>query len=116
MPALFRSQPPLALVERYLLACGVKGLGDGVWFTKQHMQLDILSELFIELEPYYVPCKAVEYLHGTLTSSRAITVLRHILRVHGAQLQSIEKSRGGQKGMWYHVQSCQQTSMEVTFD
>ena len=117
MPPLFREKPPLDLVNRCLQTFGVHVLGDATWFSKQQIHLEQLSELFPELEPYYIPCKAAEFLHPPLTPTRAITVLRHLLRVYNAQLKSVEKARGGAKILWYQVNAEEITSsMEVTFD
>ncbi len=117
MPLLFRETPPLDLVNRCLETAGLTGLSDATWFSKHQIRLDHLSELFPELEPYYVPCKAVEFIHPPLTPARAITVFRHILRMHNAQLLSVEKARGGTKTMWYQIVSDQApSSMEISFD
>jgi hypothetical protein len=117
MPALFREKPAVDLVERFLHTFGLTSLGDATWFSKQQIKLSSFQELLPELEPYYLPCKAAEYIYGTLNPGRAITILRHLLRAHGAQLLSMEKSRGGEKAMWYQIQSSEiKSSMEVSFD
>ncbi len=120
MPPLFREKPPLELVERFLQTFGLTTLGDATWFSKQQIKLFSFQELLPELEPYYLPCKAAEYIYGTVNEGRAITILRHLLRAYGAQLLSSEKSRGGQKSMWYQIQyndtTEKTTSMEITFD
>lgn len=116
MPPLFRETPPLELVNRCLQTIGLTGITDATWFSKHQIRLDHLSECMPELEPYYVPCKAVEFIHPPLTPSRAITILRHILRVHHAQLLSIEKARGGTKTMWYQISTRETpSSMEISF-
>lgn len=117
MPPLFREKPPLELVDRCLQTFGISGLGDATWFSKQQIQLEQLAEILPELEPYYLPCKAEEFLHPPLTPTRAVTVLRHLLRVYNAQLKSVEKARGGSKILWYQVNAEESTaSMEVRFD
>lgn len=117
MPPLFRETPPIELVNRCVQTLGLNGITDATWFSKQHIRLDALSELLPELEPYYVPCKAGEFLHPPLTPSRAITVIRHILRVHNAQLLTTEKARGGSKTIWYQVLTNEMpASMEISFD
>ncbi len=117
MPPLFREKPPLTLVEQIVRTCGVERLGDATWFTKQQIQLTQFSEFLPELEPYYVPCKAAEFLHPPLTPARALTILRHILRVYNAQLLSSEKSRGGSKSIWYQIQSeTIHSGIEISFD
>ncbi len=117
MPPLFRETPPLELVERCIQTFGLTGLGDATWFSKQQIQLQQLSELLPELEPYYIPCKAEEFLHPPLTPTRAMTILRHLLRVNNAQLISTEKARGGSKSIWYQMNSKQiSPSMIISFD
>ena len=117
MPPLFREKPPAELVDQFLQTVGLTGMGDATWFSKQQIKLSSFQELLPELEPYYLPCKAAEYIYGTLNQGRSITILRHLLRAHGAQLLSMEKSRGGEKAMWYQIQSKDtKSSMEVSFD
>ena len=117
MPPLFREKPPIELVNRFLQTFGLSGLGDAIWFSKHQIKILVFQELLPELEPYYLPCKAAEYIYGILNEGRAITILRHLLRAYGAQLLSMEKSRGGEKSMWYQIQSTDTKScMEVSFD
>ena len=99
MPAIFRANPPIDLITQILEAFGLKGLDDAGWFTKDHVRLDILESVLPELEPYYVPCKAI-YIHD-LTPLRAITILRQVLKTQGVSLKTSERGRG----MWYHIET-----------
>ncbi len=105
MPPIFRHPPPLELVLQILQTTGVQSLHDTTTFLKEGIHLQDFEDLLPQLEPYYIPCKASEYIHTTLTPKRAITILRHILRVHGVTLLTIEKSASNQKILWYQLEA-----------
>ena len=104
---VFRQQPPLDLLTRFLATCSLKnGQNDATWFTKSCISLSSFEELLAELEPYYLPCLTAEYIHKTpLTSARAITILRQILQEHSIQLHSMERSMAGVRGVWYQLRT-----------
>jgi hypothetical protein len=87
MSIIFRKEPPPELVLRILAAFGLKSLSDASWFSKSHIRMDLLEV----------------YIYKEMNPSRAITVLRHILKVNGIQLSSVEKARGGVKTIWYQI-------------
>lgn len=120
MPALFRQVPDLELVERFLQSSlGLRSIQDQAWFTKQSIRIQESELLFPELEPYYMPCKAKDFLHSSLTQNRILTILRQLVRAHGFEIYAKERSNGGKKGLWYCIQSNKDTSsqeVEVTFD
>jgi hypothetical protein len=103
---VLRQQPPLELLNEFLAACGLdKGVQDPKPFTKSGISIATVENLLPQLEPYYLPCLAPEYLHITpLTPSRAITILRHILQAHSIQLYSMERTVVGVRGVCYHLQ------------
>ena len=102
MPVLFRQPPDLELVERFLQrTVGLRNLHDSSWFTKQSVRIQEAELLLPELEPFYIPCKAEEYLHNALTPSRCLTILRQLVRPHGSDLCAKERSTGGKKALWY---------------
>jgi hypothetical protein len=103
MSIIFRKKPPPELVLRALAAFGLKSLSDASWFSKSHIRMEVLEGCLIDLESYYMPCKAEVYLYKELTVARAITILRHILKVNGVHLSSVEKARGGKKTIWYQI-------------
>jgi hypothetical protein len=103
MPPIFRKEPPLELVTRVLMAFGLKSINDASWFSKFHIRLDILESVLIELDSYYMPCKAEIYLYKDLTPLRAVTILRHVLKVHNVHLSTVEKTRGKCKTVWYQI-------------
>jgi hypothetical protein len=104
MPKNFRLTPPLEIVNLFLKACGLKSIHDKAWFSKQHILLDLFEENLPFLEPFYIPCKATEYLYKSLTHKSAITILRQILREHNVSLLSKEKTRTSDKQIWYQLQ------------
>jgi len=113
MPVIFRNKPPLELVEQILETFGLKTTCDKAWFTKPQIHLDKLEILLVELEPYYMPCMAVL---TPLTQSRALTILRQILREYGISIKSVEKSTGGKKQIWYSIHSTQTNANIFTVD
>jgi len=116
MPKLFRQIPPLELIHQILQTCGLQSIHDTTWFSKQHIQLHRFEDHLPQLEPYYIPCKAEEYLHDSFTLQRCITILRQILRPHQITLVSKEKTRLSEKEIWYQLQpstsSLVQTKLE----
>jgi hypothetical protein len=105
MPPVFRERPPIELVEQVLKTFGLQNISDANWFSKQQIHLKEFEELLPQIEPFYIPCKAKDYIHKTINVNRAITILRQLLRCYSANLTSMEKSRGGQKNTWYQIQN-----------
>jgi hypothetical protein len=104
MPKLFRQVPPKELLEGiFFHVLNLRSLEDSTWFSKLSIHLDELEGFFPQLEPYYVPCKAKEFLHRSLTSSRAVTIIRQLITAAGYELIAQEKTCGGVKGMWYQI-------------
>ncbi len=104
MPKLFRQVPPKELLEDiFFHVLNLRNLEDSTWFSKSSIHLDHLEDFFPQIEPYYLPCKAKEFLHTTLTPARAITVIRQLLTIAGYELIAQEKTCGGVKGMWYQI-------------
>jgi hypothetical protein len=103
MPPIFRKEPPMEIVLKILEAFGLKGVSDVSWFTKPHIRLDVLELVLLDLEPYYMPCKAEIYLYNKLTAQRAVTILRQVLNARGIHLSTNERSRNGVKTIWYQI-------------
>jgi hypothetical protein len=103
MPPIFRKNPPIDIVLQVLGAFGLKSIQDGSWFSKKHVRLDLFESVLLDLEPYYMPCKAEDYLYNTLTELRAITILRQVLKTQNVSLSMIERGRGGVKTIWYQI-------------
>ncbi len=103
MPAIFREHPPVELVDAFCKAYGLRGIDDSKAFLKESLTLSAIEELLPLLEPYYMPCKAKEYLLSPLTPATAITILRHILRSQDIQLDRFEKSIASKKSTWYRI-------------
>jgi hypothetical protein len=55
------------------------------------------------VEPYYLPCKAERYLHGEITKTRLITILRHMLKANKIELRVQERMVNGHKTTLYQV-------------
>lgn len=104
MPKVFRECPPQELLELLLKSTlNLQNLKDSTWFSKSSINIQSMNELFPLLEPYYMPCKARQFLYAPLTRARAITILRQLLTVCGYELTAQEKTCGGVKGMWYQI-------------
>lgn len=115
---LFRKKPTLELTEQIFQMIHFTGLDDARTFQKVDIDLAAFEEVLPLLEPYYLPCKARIFLHE-FNQSKAITVIRHLLRVHGYKLRVYEKVSQGVKQTIYQIE--RQTwadirgSMDVTF-
>jgi len=99
---IFRKPPPYTTVLEVLTLLNV-----GTEFPCTFVKSDLRSENFIAcsglLEPYYLPCKAKLYLEYT-SEVRWITILRHILGVHGYIITSLETTRNKKKAIFYTIE------------
>ncbi len=118
---LFRKEPPREFVEALLRQMGFLGFGDLRWFSRDEVRLETMEEWLPELEAYYLPCKAKRFLHAWVEGS-VITVMRHVLHVHGYTLQKEERLYKGVKQTLYQIQPVRASldlsgvSLEVSFD
>lgn len=104
MPPVFRECPPLDLVNSLLQTIGLSGIDDYSQFSKQSIHTTKFEEMLPLLEPYYLPCKANDYLYKTpFTNTNVLTILRQVLKAHGATLKYIEKSSLGTKQTFYQI-------------
>lgn len=92
---LFRSPPPLDLITEFLHDLGFQDITDTREFslTGSELQFAIAAQRLPELEPYYYPCKAAQYIHKPQTPQTLLVILRQILRTQGYTLQTTEKKR-----------------------
>jgi hypothetical protein len=72
-------------------------------FQKQDLYDEQFVMCAIILEPYYLPCKAKEFLEYT-TALRWITILRHILSCYGYMITTIETTRNRKKAILYTIE------------
>jgi hypothetical protein len=118
MPPVFREVPPIELVNQCLGCIGLYGIQDSSQFNKQSINITKFEEVLPFLEPYYLPCKASDYLYTTpFTHNNVLTILRQVLKIHNAVLKYSEKSTGGVKNTWYQIQASKNslvTKNEVT--
>jgi hypothetical protein len=101
---MFRQQPPVEILTQLLQACGLQHVYDTSWFQKEQINLDSFLQTIPILEPYYIPCKAEEYLHKTISHNNCITILRQILRTYNISIVSKELTRNHEKTVWYQLQ------------
>lgn len=102
---LFRKRPSKELIESILQRCGLLGVHDLRWFSKEELRLEGVEEWLSELEAYYYPCKAKRFFYGRgePDGDLLITVFRHILSLIGYYLQRQEKLYKGHKQLLYQI-------------
>jgi hypothetical protein len=93
-------------LTKFLSCYGLKDLYDTHIFTKHELNLlstcDKLINMRDILKKYYIPCKARLYLED-INESRAITILRQVLRTHKYILVSAERNANHHKQICYYV-------------
>ena len=102
MSKLFREKPPIDVINTSLHELGFIGLNDTKLFCAEELKIETLEEWIPLLEPYYLPCKAKRYFDN-IDSHRVITILRHILPLHGYGLNSYERLHLGKKRTVYQM-------------
>jgi hypothetical protein len=99
---LFREVPPWTTVLEVLSMLNVP-----IEFPCTFQKTDLRQESFAScaalLEPYYLPCKARQYLDHT-DEIRWVTILRHILQNHMYVITSIETTRNKKKAIFYTIE------------
>lgn len=112
---MFRKIPPLDVVDHVLRSLKLSGVSDKRWFSKDDLPIENIIDWIPLLEPYYLPCKAERYLKGEITSSRIITILRHILRVNNIELKVQERVINSKKITLYQIFT-HEANTTVSFD
>ena len=100
---MFRKVPAIEVVDQVLRSLKIGGVQEKRWFAKDEICIDTMEDWMPILEPYYLPCKAERYLRGEMTRSRAITVVRHLLKAHKIELKVQERMVNGHKTTLYQV-------------
>lgn len=100
---LFRKRPSLELVTDILIGLKFSGFSDSRLFTKNDISVEVFEDFLPQLDPYYLPCKSKLFLQN-FTQTKAITVLRHLLRAHGYKLRAYEKVNQGAKLTYYQFE------------
>ena len=103
---LFRVLPDIEVINSLLQIFGLDTLKDTKFFTKESLKenetVSRLTEMKDELEKYYLPCKAKNYI-TTITEKKSITILRQFIKVHGYTLISNERYIDGHKTSVYRL-------------
>ena len=109
--ALFRKIPPWLLILRVF---SLLNLPTEIPYTfqKQDIKIDNSIEIVSLLEPYYIPCKAKQFLEHTPVH-RWITILRHLLTPHGYVILSQETTRDKKKVIFYSIERAQSVIREA---
>ena len=100
---LFRKEPSKEVIEYILREMGLRGFHDLRWFSRDEIKLDKLEDWLPEIESYYLPCKAERFIH-TWSDKSIITILRHVLHLHGYTLEKEERLYKNVKQMLYQIQ------------
>ena len=116
MPQIFREIPPLDLVQHVCKAFTLNDLHDTSWFSKSSLTIQDLECILPQLEPYYIPCKAKEFLHPPLTQARGLTILRQLCKAHSISLTAAERTCAGVKGTWYQITPTEPKSITIQFE
>ena len=92
---LFRTQPPLELITEFLQDLGFQDITDTREFSLTDIDLStaIAAERLPDLEPYYYPCKAKQYVNKLQTPNTLLVILRQLLKTQGYTLHTTEKRR-----------------------
>ena len=103
---LFRETPPYDLCIKILNTFGLANFDDLKYFSRHDLKMlgcvEKMSMLKIQLERYYLPCKARTYLND-LNTKNVITILRQIVRLYGYTVLSREKYVKGDKFIIYQL-------------
>ena len=116
MPKVFRENPPTELIADFLRCVNLRSTSDTTAFSKLSVDVKRMEQILPELEPYYLPCKAAEYIHAPLTPARGIVIIRQLLKSAGIQLQSQERSTNSVKDTWYLIEKTSVLSGPVVMD
>ena len=105
---LFKNIPPKDLVIKLLNCFGFKDFNDKRCICKKYFKnmktLEQINNLTLELEKYYLPCKAKTYLK-TINNNSAMTILRQCIRPYEYVVSSREKYINGEKLINYTLEN-----------
>ncbi len=104
---LFRYQPPMELVSKYLHLFGLSGIHDRNWFSVERLRQNrtteqIKTKLFDDLKNLYIECKAKSFL-SDITEHSALTILRQLARTKGHNLNTRTRTVMGKKQLEYQI-------------
>lgn len=105
---LFKKLPDMKTVIKIVELFGIKDLDPNYKFTindlKKNNILDNLKDINHILDDYYLKCKYDKYVVN-LTEKKAITILRHFLKVIDYKVVSREKYSNNKKYLVYNIQN-----------
>ena len=92
---LFRLPPPFELITEFLQDLGFQDITDTREFSLTDIELAtaIATERLPDIEPYYYPCKAAQYIRKPQTPNTLLVILRQLLRTQGYTFHTTEKKR-----------------------
>ena len=113
---LFREKVPEELVDKVVACFGIRSMHDGTMFCKDDLVKNstvkqILS-MIDDVRHFYLPCKAKVYLVD-IDESKAITILRQVVRLYGKNLNSIQKYIKYKKVTYYFISDSADTPKNI---
>lgn len=105
---LFRCVPDLEFVNRVVSCFNLRDINDTTEFWKITIQnfntIDKLINLIPELNLYYNPCKAKNYLNN-INENRCVTILRHFIKIYHYRIIRRERIVNKNKFTFYRINS-----------
>lgn len=105
---LFFVKPSEDIVNKVCMCFGLSSVSDNKKFTKNDMfkiqTVNKMMSLISELEEFYLPCKAKQYLYN-FDENGALTILRQLLRTTVYKLVSKERYHKSIKYIEYHLET-----------
>ena len=103
---LFKKIPNDNFIIKFAEIFGIENLSQMYYFTLEMLEekkvVDKILEIKDELDMYYIRCKYETYILD-LNIKKAITVLRHFLKIIDYKCVSREKYSNGQKFLIYRI-------------
>jgi hypothetical protein len=113
---LFKSLIPEDLFKSICECYGITNFITEYSFSKKEMDkmktLENLNNYKDDLNQYYLPCKAKLYLNN-LNHSKAITILRQILRLYNMTLLSKQKYIKQKKTTLYYISKISDNVIDI---
>lgn len=110
-----REIPSYEQVIEWLNRIHINGFNDSHAFNEHTFPFEEFGRILLEIEPYYYPCKALNYLYGPMTIKRTVTVLRQLVRPYGYTLMTHERLLSGHKfNEYYLISEIAQTLAPLT--
>ena len=109
MPLLqiFKSAPTDEIISMALQVTGFETLDSNKIIQREHINtVEVISQ-FKLIQPlisnFYLPCKAKIFIKEEPDAKNIITILRHLVKLHGYGIQTHEKVKFKTKVIYYQI-------------